>query len=53
MSVLLDLLADDELSGHVIIALGKLKAKEARPYIEPFLNQSKELGEDCGKTGPN
>jgi HEAT repeats len=35
--VLLDLLKDDEVSGHAIMALGKLKPQAARPHVEPFL----------------
>jgi HEAT repeat protein len=31
------LLADDRVAGHAIIALGKLKARDAAPEIEPFL----------------
>jgi HEAT repeat protein len=36
--VLIDLLEDDEVAGHAIIALGKLRVKEARRRIEQFLN---------------
>ena len=35
--VLLDLLKDEEMSGHAIVALGKLKPPAARSHIEPFL----------------
>jgi HEAT repeat protein len=35
--VLIDLLEDDEVSGHAIVALGRLKARAARPHVEPFL----------------
>jgi len=35
--VLLDLLKDDEVTGHAIMALGKLKPQVARPHVEPFL----------------
>ncbi len=35
--VLIDLLKDDEVSGHAIMALGKLKPPAARPHVEPFL----------------
>jgi hypothetical protein len=35
--LLLDLLKDDEVSGHAIMALGKLKPRAARSYVEPFL----------------
>src|SRR5262249_28304909 len=39
--VLTELLQDDEVAGHAIIALGKLKAKEARSAVEPFLHRGK------------
>jgi len=35
--VLIDLLDDDEVAGHAIIALGKLKSKKAYPAIKRFL----------------
>lgn len=35
--LLLDLLKDDEVSGHAIMALGKLKPPIARSHVEPFL----------------
>ena len=35
--LLLDLLKDDEVSGHAIMALGKLKPRAARSHVEPFL----------------
>jgi hypothetical protein len=35
--LLLDLLKDDEISGHAIMALGKLKPRIARSHVEPFL----------------
>lgn len=38
VDVLLNLLNDDEVAGHAIFALGKLKAKGSKEYIEPFLN---------------
>lgn len=41
VDLLLNLLKDDEVSGYAIIALGKLKAKESKKYIEPFLNHPK------------
>ena len=41
VEVLTNLLNDDEVAGHAIIALGKLKAKEAKENIEPFLNHPK------------
>lgn len=36
--VLIDLLGDDEVVTHAVMALGKLKAKEARSEIERLLN---------------
>jgi len=41
VNVLLGLLGDEEVVGHALIGLKKLKAKEARPQIEPLLNHSK------------
>lgn len=41
VKVLTELLRDDEVAGHAIIALGKLRAKSSRPAIEPFLTHSK------------
>ncbi len=38
VDVLIELLADEEIAGHALMALGKLKSKKARPHIEPFLN---------------
>jgi len=35
---LLELLQDDEVSGHAIVALGLLKSSAAREPLEPFLN---------------
>jgi len=42
VDVLVELLEDDEAAGHAIIALGKLKAKKARSYIEPFLSHPQQ-----------
>lgn len=39
--VLIELLGDEEVAGHAIMALGKLKAEKARPYIERFLDHPK------------
>jgi hypothetical protein len=39
--VLLELLDDEEVAGHAIMALGKLKSKKARPTIERFLTHKK------------
>lgn len=41
VDIAIDLLNDDEVVGHAIIALRKLKPKKAKPYIEPFLNHPK------------
>jgi HEAT repeat protein len=40
VDVLCELLADEEVAAHAVVALGKLKAARARPQIEPFLNHS-------------
>lgn len=39
--ILIELLDDKDLAGYAIMALGKLKCKEARPFIERFLNHPK------------
>jgi hypothetical protein len=39
--VLLNLLGDDEVAGHAVMALGKLRARTARSRIEPLLNHPK------------
>jgi len=41
VDVLIELLQDGQVAGHAIIALGKLKAKLAEPYIERFLSDPK------------
>ncbi|EEF59409.1 HEAT repeat domain-containing protein [Pedosphaera parvula] len=41
MAVLIKLLEDDEVSGHAIIGLRKLNAKECLPTIERFINHPK------------
>jgi hypothetical protein len=41
VDMLIGLLDDDEVAGHAIIALRKLNAIEARPYILPFLKHPK------------
>jgi hypothetical protein len=41
VNVLIGLLDDDEVAGHAIIALRKLNATEARPYILPFIKHPK------------
>ncbi len=41
IDTLIELLSDDVVAGHAIIALGKLQATKARPFIERFLNHPK------------
>jgi HEAT repeat protein len=41
VDVLIELLEDDEVAGHALIALGKQKDDRARQYIEPFLEHPK------------
>jgi len=41
MGVLIELLNDDEVAGHALKALGKLKVQKARPQIERFLKHEK------------
>lgn len=41
IDVLLELLQDDEVAGHALVALGKLKARRARSAIERFLDHPK------------
>jgi len=38
---LLDLLKDDIVSGHAIVALGRLRAPSAPPHVLPFLKHPK------------
>ena len=40
VEVLVNLLKNDEIPGHAIIALGKVKAAEARPFIERYLTHT-------------
>jgi hypothetical protein len=37
MPIQLGLLGDEEVAGYALMGLGKLKAPEARPAIEPFV----------------
>jgi HEAT repeat protein len=37
VGVLIELLSDSDLTGHVLYALGKMKATAARPHIEKYL----------------
>jgi hypothetical protein len=39
--MLIDMLDDEEVAGHAIMGLGKLKSKKARLKIEPFLLHTK------------
>lgn len=49
-AVLMDLLEDEELAGHAIMALGKLKAAVARPKIERFLDHPRAwVGKEARK----
>jgi len=41
VKILRGLLADEDVAGHAVMALGKLRAKEAREDIEPFLKHPK------------
>lgn len=41
IDALVELLNDDEVAGHALIALGKLKAVKAKPAIERFLDHPK------------
>lgn len=41
VDVLVELLNDDEVAGHAVVALGKLKARAAKPAIERFLGHPK------------
>ena len=42
VDVLIELLDDDEIAGHALMALGKLKARAAMPAIERFLDHPKQ-----------
>jgi HEAT repeat protein len=41
VDVLVRLLDDDQVAGHAIMALGKLRARGVRSKIEPFLDHPK------------
>jgi HEAT repeat protein len=41
VDVLVRLLADEEVAGHALIALGKLRATQSRPQVEAFLSHQK------------
>jgi hypothetical protein len=41
VGLLISLLDDEEIAGHAIIGLGKLRARNARTNIEPFLGHPK------------
>lgn len=41
VDVLISLLSDEQVAGHALIALGKLKAEQARPFIQSFLEHPK------------
>ncbi|MGH3467692.1 MAG: HEAT repeat domain-containing protein, partial [Thermocrispum sp.] len=38
VDVLINLLEDEEVAGHAVVALGKQRAGRARPYVERFLD---------------
>lgn len=40
--ILIELLDDEEVAGYAVMGLGKLKAKEAKDKIEPFLKHPQE-----------
>lgn len=44
VDVLRDLLDDDEVAGHAVMALGKLGAREAAPAIERLVEAPEALG---------
>ncbi len=64
VDLLLELLRDDEVVGHALTALGKLKAQKARPQVDSLLNHPKpwvrkeaqrtmaKLDKCQGQTGP-
>jgi hypothetical protein len=41
VDILIALLDDEQVAGHAVIALGRLKAKRARTHLERFLTHSK------------
>ncbi|CAM2877319.1 HEAT repeat domain-containing protein [Hathewaya histolytica] len=41
ISILIELLKDDDVNGHAIMALGYFKNDELIKYIEPFLHHEK------------
>lgn len=50
VDVLVDLLNDDQVCGHAIMALGKLRASKVYPKIEMFLNHPKKwISEEARK----
>jgi HEAT repeat protein len=42
VTCLMELLGDDVVCGHAVMALGNLRAKPASERITPFLNHPKE-----------
>lgn len=40
--ILIELLDEDEVAGYAVMGLGKLKAKDAKVKIEPFLKHPQE-----------
>lgn len=41
VDLLIELLSDEQVAGHAILALGKMKVERTRPHIVPFLNHPK------------
>jgi HEAT repeat protein len=41
VDVLIDLLDDDDVAGHAVVGLGKLRASKARQRVEEFLAHPK------------
>lgn len=50
IDVLIDLLADEDVFGHAVVALGKLRARAARPHLEPLLRHKSATVRNAAKT---
>lgn len=48
--VLISLLDDQDIQGHVVMALGKLRSQKAREHIEPFLHHPQTWIRNAAKT---
>lgn len=46
VDVLIDLLDEEDVAGHAMLALGRLRAERARPYIEPFTKHPQQWVRD-------